>query len=103
MEAVGGGRGRLVGRIYGGRVLAGATGDQESGPQVRADRSGAPGGDQRGQFQSLYLAPGGPGPAPGRGGWRAAVRNRLARHGAAVEILGPTRLELCRNPHYRAE
>src|SRR6266567_3623564 len=103
VEAVGGGRGRLVGRLYGGRVLADAAGDQESGPQVRAHRIGAPGDDQRGPFQSIYLAPGGGGPAPGRGRWRTVIRDRQARRGAALEIPGPARLELCRNPHYRTE
>ena len=103
MEAVGGGRGGLDGGIYLGRVLAGAADDQEPSPQVRADRIGAPGDDQRGPFQSLYLAPGGAGPALGRGRWRAAIRSRQACRGAAVEIPGPARLELCRNPYYRAE
>src|SRR5450830_183447 len=88
VEAVGGGRGGLVGRVYGGWVLAGAAGDQKSGPQVWADRTGAPGDDRRGQFQSLYLAPGGAGSALGRGRRRAAIRHRPTRRGAAVEIPG---------------
>jgi Domain of Unknown Function (DUF748) len=51
MEVVGGGRSVLAGGVYGGRVLAGAAGDQESGPQARADRTGASGDDRRGRFQ----------------------------------------------------